>query len=62
MKKKVEFKGKYVTVLPGVQQISNRTYRARVQVNGVNITKTFTNKAVAAQWYRATKNTKLTSK
>lgn len=59
MRKKTEFNGKYVTVLPGVQMISKRAYRARVQVNGVSLRKTFTNKKEAHKWYISKK---LTSK
>lgn len=55
MKKKMEFNGTYITVLPGIQQISDRTYRARVQVDGVKMTKTFTNKRKAQEWYKTKK-------
>lgn len=60
MKKKVEFTGKYITVLPGVQQISDRTYRARVQVGKEKMSKLFTNKQKAHSWYKEQKQ-KLTS-
>jgi len=55
MRKKVENVSKWSTVLPGVQKISPKSYRARVQVKGKTLAKTFTNKAVAASWYKEQK-------
>ena len=54
MKKKAEINGmmNFTTVLPGVQRISPKTYRARVQINGVSKTKVFTNKLKAHNWYK----------
>lgn len=55
MKKKVETISKWNTVLPGVQRISPKSYRARIQVKGKTLAKIFTNKATAANWYKEQK-------
>lgn len=57
--KKVDLQGRnYVTVLPGVQQISNRSYRVRVQINGEKHTRLFTSMRKASAWYKEMKRTK----
>ena len=52
MKKEVTNFVRFKTILPGVQMISPKTYRARVTISGVQHRKLFTNKAEAVKWRR----------